>query len=170
MSATPDRPVGPDTPTVKAVPSPAAAKAAEKAGSGTLRMADRIYHLEEDFSARAEKAFEACCRHLHTGIFDWVVSDGDTEACMQELKPLSFAEVIAVIHKLGETRDGSTNLLTKLYDRGLESREQIAAWRKLMHDKLLSATNRDGQIPDLNVKLAEYQLKYVPANVLQRGF
>ena len=41
---------------------------------------------------------------------------------------------------------------------------------KLIHDKLLSATSKDGKIPDLNVKVSEYQTKYIPPNVLQRGF
>ena len=166
-----DIPVDPTAPTVKRMPAVAGPAAPPPPpASGTVKLTDRIYHLEEDFSARAQAAYEAICGHLRTGIFDWVVSDRDAENCIRELAPLSFAETMALIHKLGEHKEGSTNLLAKLYDRGLESREQVSRWRKLLHDKLLSATNREGQIPDLNAKLAEYQGKYVPSSVLQRGF
>jgi len=166
MTSPSDPYVDPTTPTVKGMKPPVPKPQAD----GTLKLTDKIFHLEEDFSARAQAAYEGCKQHLRTGIFDWVVSDGDTEAVMKEFAPLGFAETIALVHKLGEHKDGSTNLLAKFYDRGLESREQITRWRKLMHDKLLSASNEKGQIPDLNVKLAEYQTRYVPANILQRGF
>jgi hypothetical protein len=135
----------------------------------TVRTGANLYHLEENLSLAAVTAYEACSKHLHTGLLDWAVTDSDARACIAAVARLSFAELVAVVHRLGDTADGGTNLLAKLYERGFESEALVTEWRTLLHDKFVGAT-QDGLLPDLNQKLAEYQERYVPANILARGF
>jgi hypothetical protein len=138
--------------------------------AATVRAGPNMYHLEESFSKAAEEALARCREHLHTGALDWSVSATDARNVMAALAPLDYAELVAVVHRLGETADGRSNLLAKLYERGLDTAELCAEWRKLLSQKFLGAAKVGRLLPDLNLKFADYQATYVPASVLARGF
>jgi hypothetical protein len=140
------------------------------ADAPTVRQAGSRYPLAEDLTLAAKQAFMEVKQHLHTGILDWVVTDADTRAVMAALRRLGYAELVAVVHQLGEYAEGGSNLLAKFYSRGLEGQpDLVGEWRKLLYEKLVAAT-KDGMLPDLEKKFSEYERAYVPESVLDKGF
>lgn len=140
------------------------------AGDGaTIRVADQRYHLDEDYSDASRKAVQGCSERLRTGITKWSVSEADAQAIIATLRALSFPELVAALHALGETTDGSVNLLAKLYDRGFSTPDLARDWKRLVAEKVASSMQK-GQLPDLAGSVEKYQKQYVPAKVLERGF